>query len=240
MFSPTVTDHWFGADGAADAPRHDGAHRVVVDPTLPANRRVMVLEPAGGGGLLTVTPEMAMALDLASGDEVGPDTVSTAMDAAGLSFNGADALFYLPVAEQRELGAAPADADVRVLTAADADAFAAFEAAASAEDLDEAFVELDHWLVVGAFADGRLVCASSMYPWAGTRLADTGVLTLPDHRGRGLARRTVREISAHAIDRGFEPQYRCQLDNAASVALAASAGFARFATWDVISDEDDD
>jgi predicted GNAT family acetyltransferase len=101
--------------------------------------------------------------------------------------------------------------------------------------MDDAFVELGHWLVMGTFADGRLVCAASMYPWRGTHLADVGVITLPGYRGRGLGRRTVRALSARALAEGYEPQYRCQLDNMPSAALARAAGFAQFGTWNVIA-----
>jgi len=44
-------------------------------------------------------------------------------------------------------------------------------------------------------------------------------------------------MSALAIESGYEPQYRCQFDNASSVALAASAGFALFGDWDVVATE---
>ncbi|MNW69357.1 hypothetical protein D3C74_483430 [compost metagenome] len=43
----------------------------------------------------------------------------------------------------------------------------------------------------------------------------------------------------HALSRGLEPQYRCQLDNVASVALAAASGLALFGTWEVPTPEDD-
>jgi predicted GNAT family acetyltransferase len=92
--------------------------------------------------------------------------------------------------------------------------------------------------VFGTFVEGELVAAASMYPWSGTVLADLGVVTRPDVRGRGMARATVRAMSAAALDSGHEPQYRCQLDNTASVALAASAGFVRFGEWEVIDVEE--
>jgi predicted GNAT family acetyltransferase len=79
------------------------------------------------------------------------------------------------------------------------------------------------------------VSAASAYPWGGALLADLGVLTLQPFRGRGHARRVVRSISRHALDRGYEPQYRCQLDNQASVALARGAGLAMFGKWEVVS-----
>ena len=228
MFSTTVTDYWLPVE-----PAPVGDLRVLVDDALPENRALMVLQPVGRGGILTLTGDLARRLDL-QGAAVGNDVLAERLADAGIRLNGADHLYYLPAAEQRF---DTVDTDTRVLTEADAPAFTVFAATAPEDDLDEAFVELDHWLVVGTFVDGRLASAASMYPWRDTRLADLGVLTLPEFRGRGLARSTVRAISALALERGYEPQYRCQLDNAGSVALAESAGFARFATWDVIDAE---
>ncbi len=145
-------------------------------------------------------------------------------------------MFYLPVEEHASVLAETADGHTRRLTEEDVDAFAALAAAAPENDLDEAFVELDHWLVFGTFVEGRLAAAASMFPWRGTRLADLGVITLPEYRGRGLARATVLAMAAEALDRGYEPQYRCQLDNAPSVALALASGFRRFGEWTVIDD----
>ena len=106
--------------------------------------------------------------------------------------------------------------------------------------LDDAYVELDHWAVFGSFDDGRLVCAASMYPWEDAPIADTGVLTLPSYRGKGHARKVVRAISRYACEQGYEPQYRCQTDNLASVALAKTAGLTLFGTWEVISPDSPD
>ena len=97
-------------------------------------------------------------------------------------------------------------------------------------------MELDHWLVVGTFRQQQLVSVSSMYPWGETTIADLGVITLPQFRGQGLGRATVRAISAAALSRGYEPQYRCDLGNAPSAALARAAGFARFGLWEGLED----
>jgi predicted GNAT family acetyltransferase len=169
---------------------------------------------------------------------VSADALARALDVAAVKLNGADHLFYLPTQEQASVRSERVSPETRRLTETDADAFAAFAAHAPADDLDEAFVELDHWLIFGTFVDARLVAAASMYPWQGTQLADLGVITLPAYRGQGLARATVRAISAGALRQGYEPQYRCQLDNSPSVALAHSAGFVRFGTWDVIDHGD--
>ncbi|MFE7112564.1 GNAT family N-acetyltransferase [Streptomyces sp. NPDC057575] len=69
----------------------------------------------------------------------------------------------------------------------------------------------------------------------GRTIANFGVLTLPAFRGNGQGRHVVRALARHALSRGHEPQYRCQLDNHASVAPAASAGLTAFGTWVVVS-----
>ena len=221
MFSSTVTDFWrVGAPGGVD---------VIVDDELPANRALSLLVPDDGGAVLTVTSALAAAAGIAGG-RVTADELAIVLERVPL--NGPDHLFYFPVDQRPAPGSAS-----RRLGPEDAALFDAFTAAAPDDDLDEAFVELDHWLVVGTLVDGRLASAASMYPWRESRLADLGVITLPEFRGRGLARATVRAIAAHALELGFEPQYRCQLDNAASIALAASAGLEHFGTWDVIHTE---
>jgi RimJ/RimL family protein N-acetyltransferase len=236
MFSRTVIDYWLSHDSGVDDVMA-GEYRVVVDDSLPANRSLTILEPVGGGGILTLTPALAASLDLTAGSTVGGQALRSALEAANVSLNGADHLFYLPTGEHAVARVEVVPEGTRQLTETDAETFAQFTAAAPADDMDEAFVELDHWLVFGTFADGRLVSAASMYAWNGTQLADLGVITLPEYRGRGMARRTVRAMSARALTDGYEPQYRCQLDNEASIALARAAGFTQFGTWDVIRTE---
>ena len=221
MFSSTVTDFWrVGAPGGVD---------VIVDDALPANRALSLLVPDDGGAVLTLTPALAESTGL-RGPRVSTGEVTSALESVPM--NGADHLFYFPAEGRPGPGSGS-----RRLGPGDAALFDAFVAAAPEDDLDEAFVELDHWLVVGTLVDGRLASAASMYPWRESTLADLGVITLPEFRGRGLARATVRAIAAHAFELGFEPQYRCQLDNTASIALAASAGLEHFGTWDVIATE---
>jgi GNAT superfamily N-acetyltransferase len=211
---------------------------VVVDAELPMNRSVMVLELAGGGGVVTVTPAHAADVGLTAGSTVSAAGVLDVLAGAGVVMNDPDHLFYLPLVEQSAVVSEVSPGTIRALGEADAVVFGQFEGAVPADDLDEAFVELDHWAVFGSFDGDRLGCAASMIPWQGTRLADLGVITLPELRGRGLARRTVRALSAHALSQGYEPQYRCQLDNEASVALAAAAGFVRYGTWHVIASDE--
>jgi RimJ/RimL family protein N-acetyltransferase len=236
MFSRTVTDYWL-PDTVADAATTAGGYRVIADGSLPGNCTLMTLETSGGGRFLTLTSAQARCLGLTGVSAVGDPALRSALAAAGAALHGADYLFYLPLDDQAAVRAEAVPGETRQLTAADAETFAQFAAAAPAQDMDEASVELDHWLVVGTFADGHLVAAASMYPWRGTHFADLGIITLPEYRGRGLAKRTVRAISARALAEGYEPQYRCQLDNTPSASLARAAGFAQFGTWDVIASD---
>ena len=235
MFSTLISDQRLPA---AFAPCPEGEMLVVIDPASSGMRAVSLLRLDGAAGILSLAPSRAEQLGLTAEDRLDRTDLEERLERAGLELASADHLFHLPLTEQETLRAEPWDEGTRELTEADADVFAEFTAAAPEDDLDEAFVELDHWLVMGTFREQELVSVSSMYPWGETAIADLGVITLPQRRGQGLGRATVRAISAAALARGYEPQYRCDLDNAASAALARSAGFARFGLWEGLEGED--
>jgi RimJ/RimL family protein N-acetyltransferase len=265
VFSPLVTDHWLpvettfaaragsvgavpaakadgtadaaGVDGIAEGIGADGTVRVVVDPALAADRAVSLLDIASGPTVLALSPDRAEQLALRDGDRLEETELRERIERGGIVLNDPDQLLYLPLEEQQRLRAAAPGTATRLLTAADGAAFAAFTAEAPEDDLDEAYVELDHWLVTGAFVGEELAAAASAYPWGGAALADLGVLTLPRFRGGGHGRAAVRALAAAALARGHEPQYRCQLENSASLALARSAGFAPFGRWEVLLPE---
>jgi GNAT superfamily N-acetyltransferase len=231
VFATAVTDFWLR--GVSPAARADRVH-AVVDPTLTDERSVSLMTVADGPRVLALSPDRSAELGIAHGDEREPSHVVAALDAAGVVLNDPDHIFHFSAADAHALVEQPLHPGVRALSLADQAAFDVFTATAPEADADEAFVELDHWLVFGCFDDDVLVGAASMYPWDGSTLADTGVLTLPDYRGRGFAAATVRALSAEALRRGCEPQYRCQVDNVGSIAVAGAAGLARFGTWEVI------
>lgn len=230
-FSPIVTEYWLTDE--RDSSGNDEL-RVRVDERLRDDLVLTLLSVVPGPRIITVKPEAATALSLADGGVVGADEISARLRAEGFELHGADHLFYLPLQEQQSLLSHPNPASTRRLTSADAAEFERFCADAPADDLDEAFVEIDHWLVYGTFVEGEMVAAASAYSWHDSQLADIGVITLPAFRGRGLAKRVVKAIAKDVLSRGREPQYRCQLENVPSTALATSAGFARFGEWDVV------
>ncbi len=225
-FPPLALDYWRKAfDGTRIAAFGDFTLSVV--PTLDRKRPVMILERSDGGTHAAIRPELADTL----GSDVGAMTVAAwreQLAKEGVVFHDPDFLFYLPADAAAETGGARS---ARRLTAGDHAAFGIFHSSASEDDREDAFVELDHWAVFGCFDDDRLVSAASAILWNDSPVADLGVLTLADARGRGYARAAVHAINRYSRQQGYEPQYRCQLDNHASVALAKACGLTLFGKW---------
>ena len=234
MFSQVVTDYWRESFADGNVISREGSFSIAIKADLSEDRRVMVLT---NSDRVRAVLSPAVADTLGCSNDAAPMSEAVfrqTLSSAGLKLHGADNLFYYTQDDLQTLLRQDPAANVRQLTDADAELFDAFTASASEQDLDDAYVELDHWAVFGAFDDDRLVSAASTYPWTGTRLADLGVLTLPGYRGRGHARAVVRASFRYAAEQGFQPQYRCQLDNYGSIALAKAAGLTHFGTWDVI------
>lgn len=234
-FSPTIEAYWHYLFLHGDVICRDDQLTVLTSTTLPHDRQLMLHQSVDGRLWAVMAPDIASRLGLRSGLQGFTEAaLRQRLQDADIRLYGADKLFYFSAESQQVLLQQAPLAHVRQLHAADASLFTRFQSQASAQDLDDAYVELDHWAVFGAFADGQLVCAASMYPWGGEQIADTGVLTLPDYRGVGHARGVIRAISRYACEQGYQPQYRCQADNLASTALARAAGLDLFGNWEVI------
>jgi RimJ/RimL family protein N-acetyltransferase len=235
-YSQVITDFWRAPFLSGDVLHEDEAFSVAVNPDLSDDRRVMVLETAAGMVRAVLTPALAGKLGLERGQDLSASIFRQRLAEAGVILHDADNLFYFVAADKQALlRESHEETTVRRLTQHDDAIFAEFESSASEQDLDDAYVELDHWAVFGTFEQDHLVGAASAYPWLNAQIADIGVLTLAPFRGKGHARRVVRAISKYAYGQGYEPQYRCQLDNLASAAVAKAAGLTWFGTWQVIS-----
>lgn len=152
----------------------------------------------------------------------------------GIFLHGVDHIFYYPKEEKERIKNLVIPENIRSLTSEDADSFYEFGVSATAQDLDDAFVALDHWKVYGVFEEEKLVAVASMYPWSeNLKIADIGVITLPKYRRQGLAKKLVLSISQSALLEGFQPQYRCQSDNFSSLILAEKLKMNLFALWNV-------
>lgn len=230
MFSPIVTEFWHLSSLRGHKLYSDAEFSIYTDPELDDDESGTILATEDKIAV-SLQPQLADRLDLHS-EPMSDAIFRQKLAEHRITLHGADYLFYFPAGVAASLVPADPSRNARQLSADDEAAFTEFCATSSEDDLDAAYVELDHWLVFGAFDGDRLVCAASMYPWQESKIADMGILTLPAYRGKGYARDTVHAICKHAISLGFEPQYRCQLDNQASVSLAKSAGLSLFGTWD--------
>ncbi|WP_338885761.1 GNAT family N-acetyltransferase [Xenorhabdus sp. TH1] len=237
LFSKTITDFWQAIMLGEDILYQDDVFTITTNTRLEQDERVMVLETSDGRVMAVLTPEMAEKAGLYHQEKMSESIFRQKLNQANMTLHGADYIFYFPDTKKRQLLQEHSGNMQRQLTEKqDGEIFSAFQASASEQDLDNAYVELGHWLVFGAFDEqNRLVSAASMYPWNDSQLADMGVLTLESFRSKGYARKVVRAISQHACTQGYEPQFRCQLDNLASAALAKAAGLTLFGKWEVIS-----
>lgn len=234
QFPPSITQYWDHSFARGQTLQCRDL-TITINPALNHPRRVMLLRQTGGVPRAALTPQIASLLSLqADAQPLSLERFRARLADAGVVLHDPDNIFYY--ADTAEPWRATGGKVVaRQLSERDEAAFAAFQSEASEQDKEDAFVELDHWAVFGVFEQERLVSVASMYPWDNAALADMGVLTLPGFRGRGYAKALAHAISQHALSRGHQPQYRCQLDNEASTALAQAAGFSLFGLWEVVS-----
>lgn len=232
VFPKPVLDYWhqtFCTDHASVR----GNLSFAVSEKLNPKRPAMMLETTDGSFRAVVRPEIAEQAGIAGSSVLSADELKGQLEHVGVVLHDPDYLFYLPEKEQKVPDIVT---ETRQLTEADRTVFDIFYNSASEQDRDDAWVELDHWAVFGCFDGNRLVCAASMNLWDDSPIADLGVLTLPDARGKGFARAVVGAINRFSRQQGYEPQYRCQLDNLASVALARSCDLSMFGQWRVATD----
>lgn len=238
-FSPAVSAYWLPDVPLAPAP----AYTVKINHDPKAVRSPFArFETVAGPRVFSVTAPAVEELNLTEGMVVSRDTIDAYVTDWGIRWNGIDDVCYLPSGDDRAPALGPAAEGVvtRQLTADDAEAFAVFNSGCSAEDIDHAFVELDHMLAYGTYVDGILASAASMYTWRDTALADFGVLTHPHFRSKGFGARTIRGLAAGTLNLGLEPMYRYLLTNESSGRIARAAGFKVFGQWETGSKPSED
>jgi GNAT superfamily N-acetyltransferase len=235
VFAPLIDATWRSVFSGQRMLQDDPLLQLACSDDFDEGEDGMLLQPVVGPARALLRPALAARLQLHAQPHWTLPQLQLRLQQLGQRTHGADRVFYFPAAELAALAERPAPPHIRCLGPADAAAFDGFQASASEEDLDAAWVELDHWQVFGAFDGERLVAAGSMYPWSlDPALADMGVLTLPEARGRGHARQLVRAMAVSARAAGLQPQYRCQLDNTASIITAERSGLRAFADWDTV------
>lgn len=234
-FAPLIDATWHGMFSGQRTLQDDSQLQLACSDDFDEGEDGMLLQPVVGPARLLLRPALAARLQLHAQSHWTLPQLQQRLQQLGQRTHGADRVFYFPAAELAALAERPAPPHIRRLDPTDAVAFDVFQASASEGDLDAAWVELDHWQVFGAFDGEQVVAAGSLYPWSlGPALADMGVLTLPGARGRGHARLLVQAMAVSAHAAGLQPQYRCQLDNTASIITAERSGLRAFGDWDII------
>ncbi|MGU3374827.1 GNAT family N-acetyltransferase [Chryseobacterium sp. M5A1_1a] len=235
--SPIVHQYWkdqFQGEVLCDQPKFT----LFLNEDLEEDSQIMTLEFPSGNSWAIINSKVANHLKGTNFTHLDFENFINLLKDKQLFLYGADYIFHFPEEEKSIILNIDYPDNIRPLTSNDTDYFSAFKTISTEEDLDGAFVELDHWKVFGVFENNQLIAATSMYPWQkDVKLADIGVITLDDFRGKGYARQAVQVISKAALQDGYEPQYRCQLDNTASVTLAKKLNLSLFAKWNLISPE---
>jgi len=170
-----ILHYWRGAFEGTVA-KAQGDFILSVVPTLSRKRPAMMLEGPDGSIQAAITPELAAVINL-DVNLASAASLRERLANEGITFHDPDLLFYLPTDTVAETGDC---ALARRLTEDDRAAFDAFHAAASEQDREDSYVELDQWAVFGCYDGDRLVSAASAILWSDSPVADLGVLTLPD------------------------------------------------------------
>lgn len=87
-------------------------------------------------------------------------------------------------------------------------------------------------LFSGCFAEGRLVsvCDAPDVPFMEGEIQHTGIMTLPEERGKGYGKAAAALSAHHLMELGICPQWECEAANEGSAALAKSIGYEEYGT----------
>ncbi|WP_413512283.1 GNAT family N-acetyltransferase [Myroides odoratus] len=232
-FSKIVNTYWQEQSGTKIAFKN-ASFEVFINENLDEDYEVMLLEFSEDKNWVIMRLALLERLGKKEIQKLDFVQLKSVLEKEGIILHGADYVFYFSEEEKTRIRHLELPENIRVLTKEDAVYFAEFESRATEQDLDDASVDLAHWKVYGVFEAGKLVAVASMYPWdEESKIGDVGVLTLPNYRGKGYAKKLIEICSKAALLQGYEPQYRCQLDNLASVRLAKKLTLDLFALWNV-------
>jgi hypothetical protein len=133
----------------------------------------------------------------------------------------------------------PAKSAARLLTAADEAAMRELAEGCGETAWKQSKIAVDRQTNFGLFVGSKLVAASG-YLNLGGLLAYIGVISHPDHRGKGHAKSVVTASMTHAIEHHLLPMWRTLDAHETAVKLAGAMGFQKYAsTLDVQLTEDE-
>lgn len=132
------------------------------------------------------------------------------------------------VAEDEIIKPQPPDSryQLRKLTEADSGKLEKLCSACTEEEVNNAYVETGHDIVLGYFIGDELAAAASTLDWGA--FFDVGVITHQEHRKKGLGKSIVYELCREIFHINKIPLYRCEVSLFSSLAVARSLGFSPF------------
>ena len=182
--------HWSDFYFSNNAVIKEADIEIFINDNLAEEDKLTVLTRAQGQTFISLTPEFASQIGLNEEPAI-KDLASfrALLLKADIGLHSPDKVFYSLTPQLNK--PMNKNTSIRRLTENDKALFVNFTQKLDAEELDNAWVELDHWAVFGLFLNEQLVCATSLYPWQKTNIADLGVITLPEFRGKGMAKTLV-------------------------------------------------
>src|SRR5262252_8643536 len=117
----------------------------------------------------------------------------------------------------------------RLLTAADEAAMRDLAEGCGETAWKQSKIAVDRQTNFGLFVGPKLVAASGYLNLDGV-LAYIGVITHPDHRGKGHAKSVVSASMTHAIEHNLLPMWRTLDAHETAVQLAGAMGFQKYAS----------
>lgn len=122
----------------------------------------------------------------------------------------------------------PVPSPARMLTSLDAEAIRRLAERSGEVAWHASELRLDCEPNFGAFSGEELVAISGYLNMGGV-LAYIGVVTHPEHRGKGYAKAAASACMQAAFDQNLVPMWRTPVANAGAVAVARSLGFRPYA-----------
>lgn len=184
----------------------------------------------GRSAVVSGPPEWVAPLERSLGDAVAHELVSPVLAArvvgpaagevVGPSFQG-----WLPA--DRFCPVTPDG--VRRLPRSDAAALRAFRSSCPPEDWDHGGIDPTAAEIWASSEEDGIVALGQLRPHPDGAV-DPGVVTHPDHRGRGHASRLVSAMAQAALAQERLVLYQTLQSNVAAISIARRLGFARYAT----------
>jgi GNAT superfamily N-acetyltransferase len=217
--------HWSGLLGRDLADIPAGRCVVTPHPQALASYRGIYAWSRGDACVVSAPPEFVrQTAEVAGGkspaDVIDSDALPSALREELESIVGpavvsyADHSDFVPV---DEMGARP-------LTPSDIPALRQLSRDAGAEAWENSGISFDRVPILGIYDQHILVAAASYERW-GERILHVGVVTHPEHRGKGFGRGVASATTAHALEAGGIAQWQTLETNTPSLAIAKKLGY---------------